>query len=30
LRKEMTEHPELVAHLGLNPTDRGLNAAAAT
>jgi hypothetical protein len=29
LRKEMTEHPELVAHLGLNPTDRGLNAAAA-
>lgn len=29
LRKEMTEHPELVAHLGLNPTDRDLNAAAA-
>lgn len=29
LRKEVTEHPELVAHLGLNPTDRGLNAAAA-
>jgi len=29
LRKEMTEHPERVAHLGLNPTDRSLNAAAA-
>ena len=29
LRKEMTEHPEMIAHLGLNPTDRGLNAAAA-
>jgi hypothetical protein len=29
LRKEITEHPELVAHLGLNPTDRGINAAAA-
>ena len=29
LRKEVTEYPELVAHLGLNPTDRGLNAAAA-
>lgn len=30
LRKELTEYPELVAHLGLNPTDRVLNAAAAT
>jgi hypothetical protein len=30
LRKELTEYPELVAHLGLNPTDRALNAAAAT
>jgi hypothetical protein len=30
LRKELTEYPQLVAHLGLNPTDRGLNAAAAT
>ena len=29
LRKEMAEHPELVAHLGLNPADRGLTAAAA-
>jgi hypothetical protein len=29
LRKEMTENPDMVAHLGLNPTDRGLNAAAA-
>ena len=29
LRKEMTENPEMVAHLGLNPTDRSLNAAAA-
>jgi len=29
LRKEVTEHPELVAHLGLNPTDRDINAAAA-
>lgn len=29
LRKEMTEHPEMVAHLGLDPTDRRLNAAAA-
>jgi len=29
LRKEATECPELVAHLGLNPTDRGINAAAA-
>lgn len=29
LRKEMTEHPEKVAHLGLNPSDRSLNAAAA-
>jgi hypothetical protein len=29
LRKEMTDHPDLVAHLGLNPTDRSLNAAAA-
>jgi hypothetical protein len=29
LRKEMTDHPDMVAHLGLNPTDRGLTAAAA-
>jgi hypothetical protein len=29
LRKEVTEYPELVAHLGLNPTDRDINAAAA-
>lgn len=29
LRKEVTEHPELIAHLGLNPTDREINAAAA-
>lgn len=29
LRKEMTEHGEMVAHLGLYPTDRGFNAAAA-
>jgi hypothetical protein len=29
LRKEMTEHPDMVAHLGLNPTDRSLTAAAA-
>jgi hypothetical protein len=29
LRKEMTENPDRVAHLGLNPTDRRLNAAAA-
>jgi hypothetical protein len=29
LRKEMTENPDMVAPLGLNPTDRGLNAAAA-
>jgi hypothetical protein len=29
LRKEMTENPDIVAHLGLNPTDRSLNAAAA-
>ena len=29
LRKEVTQSPELVAHLGLNPTDRGINAAAA-
>jgi hypothetical protein len=29
LRKEVAEHPELVAHLGLNPTDRAINAAAA-
>lgn len=29
LRKEVTECPELVAHLGLNPTDRDLTAAAA-
>ena len=29
LRKEVTEYPEMVAHLGLNPTDRGLTAAAA-
>jgi hypothetical protein len=29
LRKEATECPELVAHLDLNPTDRGINAAAA-
>lgn len=29
LRKEMTEHPELTAKLGLKPTDRSLTAAAA-
>jgi hypothetical protein len=29
LRKEMTDNPDLVAHLGLHPTDRGLTAAAA-
>ncbi len=29
LRKEMTEHPEMVAHLDLHPSDRSLNAAAA-
>jgi hypothetical protein len=29
LRKEMTENPTAVAHLGLNPTERGLTAAAA-
>ncbi len=29
LRKEMTENTEMLAHLGLNPTDRSLNAAAA-
>lgn len=29
LRKEMTDSPEMVAHFGLNPTDRGLTAAAA-
>jgi hypothetical protein len=29
LRKEMTENPDMVAPLGLNPTDRSLNAAAA-
>jgi hypothetical protein len=29
LRKEMTEHPELIADLGLNPTDRNHIAAAA-
>lgn len=29
LRKEMTEHPEMVAHLGLQPSDRRFNAAAA-
>jgi hypothetical protein len=29
LRKEITEQPDKVAHLGLNPTDRGHNAAAA-
>ena len=29
LRKEMTDNPAMVAQLGLNPTDRGLNAAAA-
>jgi hypothetical protein len=29
LRKEMTEHPDSVAHLGLHPTDRSLTAAAA-
>jgi hypothetical protein len=28
LRKEMTENPDIVAHLGLNPTDQGLIAAA--
>jgi hypothetical protein len=30
LRKEVTEHPDMVANFGLNPTDRGLTAAAAT
>jgi hypothetical protein len=29
LRKEMTDSPDMVAHFGLNPTDRGLTAAAA-
>ena len=29
LRKKMTEHPEMVAHLDLHPSDRSLNAAAA-
>jgi hypothetical protein len=29
LRKEMTDNPTMVARLGLNPTDRGLTAAAA-
>ena len=29
LRKEMTDNPDMVSHLGLNPTDRCLNAAAA-
>ena len=29
LRKEITEHPEMVAHLGLHPTDQALTAAAA-
>ena len=29
LRKETTQNPHLVAHLGLNPTDQGLIAAAA-
>jgi hypothetical protein len=29
LRKEMTENADIVAHLGLNPTDRSLTAAAA-
>jgi len=29
LRKEITDSPDMVAHLGLNPTDRGLTAAAA-
>jgi len=29
LRKEMTEAPDLVAHLGLYPTDRALTAATA-
>jgi hypothetical protein len=29
LRKEVAEHPEMVAHLGLNPTDRSHIAAAA-
>jgi hypothetical protein len=29
LRKEITQNPSMVAHLGLNPTDRSLNAAAA-
>jgi len=29
LRKEMAEHPDMVAHLGLNPTDRNHVAAAA-
>jgi len=29
LRKEMTENPDMVAHLGLNPTDQCLIAAAA-
>jgi len=28
LRKEMADNPDMVAHLGLNPTDRSLNAAA--
>ena len=30
LRKEMTDSPDTVAHLGLHPTERGLTAAAAT
>jgi len=29
LRKEMTENPNMVAHLGLNPSDRAFTAAAA-
>ena len=29
LRKEMTENPDMVAHLGLKPTDRSFTAAAA-
>jgi hypothetical protein len=29
LREEATKYPDLVAHLRLHPTDRGLNAAAA-
>jgi len=29
LRKEMTDSPDMVAHLGLNPTDRGLTSSAA-